>query len=129
MVPPEDLPSDVQRFILQSIDSVPHLEALLLVWRQPGPSWTEKSLAHWLYVDASTARAIVQDLLQAGWIKRPADNPDVFGFDPSWDPAGAFMRQLATTYRDQLVRVATLIHSKPPAALRQFAKAFELKRD
>ena len=39
------------------------------------------------------------------------------------------MRTLSETYRRQLVRVATLIHSNASAAVRDFADAFNLKKD
>jgi hypothetical protein len=33
------------------------------------------------------------------------------------------------TYRRELVRISSMIHSKPSPAVRQFARAFRLKKD
>ena len=32
-------------------------------------------------------------------------------------------------YRKELIRISRLIHSKPPAAVREFAKAFRFKKE
>ena len=123
-----DIPDDVRKFVLGAIDSVPHLEALLLFWeRRPG-HWTERQLARTLFVDATATRRIIGTLLRRGWIK-PCASGAGFEFDHSWDPDGAFMPRLADTYRTRLVRVATLIHSNASSAIRDFAKAFDLKKD
>src|SRR5690349_22336612 len=110
MCPPEELPSDVRQFILEKIDSVPHLEALLLIWGRSEVAWTDEKLAQQLYVQPALAKRIAQALIRRGWLKKA--NPDgTFSFDSSWDPQGKFMELLALTYRRQLVAVATLIHT------------------
>jgi hypothetical protein len=37
--------------------------------------------------------------------------------------------EVARTYRANLTRIATFIHEKPPASLKEFARAFSLKKD
>ena len=39
------------------------------------------------------------------------------------------MAAVDTTYRRELIRVSRLIHSKPSAAVREFARAFRLKKE
>ena len=124
----DDIPDDVRQFILGAIDSVPHLEALLLFWERRDGHWTERQLARTLFVDATATGRIIGTLLRRGWI-RPCASGAGFEFDRSWDPGDAFMQKLARTYRTRLVRVATLIHSNASSAIRDFAKAFDLKKD
>jgi Mn-dependent DtxR family transcriptional regulator len=124
----EDIPPEISEFILEKIDSVPHLEALLLLWRDPLRVWTEESLAHSLYVTPSTARRIVQGLARRNWLK----NSEVSGgflYDGSWDAGGIFMARLSNTYSRHLVRIATLIHANASAAVREFADAFQWKKE
>ena len=39
------------------------------------------------------------------------------------------LKQVEATYRRELVRVANMIHSKAPAAVREFARAFRFTKD
>ena len=45
----EQLPDDVQRFIIEHINSVEQLEALLLVRSDPARVWTTEEVSHALY--------------------------------------------------------------------------------
>ena len=128
MTSDDDIPADVRQFILGAIDSVPHLEALLLFWERVPDQWTEQQMSRTLFIDADTTSRIIRTLLRRGWIKAGA-SADTFQFDHSWDPSGAFMQKLAYTYRTRLVRVATLIHANASSAVRDFARAFDLKKD
>jgi hypothetical protein len=128
MCPPEELPPEVRQFILEKIDSVPHLEALLLVWGRPEVPWTDETLAQQLYLQPAIARRISQALMRRGWLKK-AEPDNAFSFDSRWDPDGKFMQLLALTYRRQLVNVATLIHANASAGVREFADAFNLKKE
>lgn len=44
---------DAYEFIRQSIDSVPHLEALMLLWNSRPAGWTPEELATRLYIPYS----------------------------------------------------------------------------
>jgi hypothetical protein len=123
----DDLPPDVLRFLDQSIDSVPHLEALLILWENATEAFTAEQLAARLYVTSDAAARIGHDLTQRG-LAGPAGEGR-WKFDPAWDPDGERMNRLATTYRRELIRVATLIHSKASPSVRAFARAFDLKKD
>lgn len=116
---------EVDRFIVEQIDSVPHLEALLLLWRNRPRPWPVEDLARSLYLQTEAAQALVHDLQQRGLA--------VFASDCwSWNEHSshaALMEQLDNTYRRELVRVSSMIHSKASPAVRQFARAFRLKKD
>src|SRR5262245_17865723 len=107
---PDDIPEPVLRFILNHIDSVPHLETLLLVWEQPTRSWTATEVAERLYVSGDKAVALLMDLSRRGFIS--AGGQHHFRYDPHWDSGGALMQAVADSYRRHLVRMANLIHSK-----------------
>jgi hypothetical protein len=52
-----------------------------------------------------------------------------YAYDSAWEPEEGFMERVAATYRRNLIRVTTLIHSKAPAAVLEFARAFEPRKD
>jgi hypothetical protein len=128
VTPLDPLSDDVRQFLLEQIDSVSQLEALLLTWEHRSTSWDAETLAAALYVEQAKAKSIIASMVMRGWLARDAAGPDKVSFDSSWDPEGRFMQTLAATYRKHLVRVATLIHSRASAGVRDFAKAFDLKK-
>src|SRR5262245_21505098 len=139
----QELPADVLRFILDRIDSVPHLEALLLLWESGGKPWTEAEVANRVYVRGDTAHGVLEKLVQRGLVREeraPASSSTstpvgatssgtFFVYDPSWDPGEVLMPRVAATYRRHLVKVANVIHEKAPSSVEEFAKAFQLKKD
>jgi DNA-binding IclR family transcriptional regulator len=122
-----EIPEPVLRFILDHIDSVPHLETLLLLWENPARGWHAAEVAERLYVTPDSARNVLADLARRGFIAADPDSGQTFRYDPGWDAEGELMRAVADNYRRRLVRMANLIHSKASAAVRDFARAFQFK--
>lgn len=115
----------VDQFILDEIDSVPHLEALLLLWNSRPKQWSLAEMAHDLYVSTEGAQGILLDLKQRGLVRT---HSDIFSYDP--DPArDQLIAAVDRTYRRELVRVSRMIHSKASSAVREFARAFKFKKD
>ncbi len=124
---PDDIPEPVLRFVRDRIDSVPHLEALLLLWSSADQDWTDEEIAHRIYVSRDSARTLLQDLARHQLIAPQPGGAIRYRYDPRWDESGELMGQVAQTYRRQLIRVATLIHEKASPAVRDFARAFDFK--
>jgi len=116
---------DVDQFILNEIDTVPHLEALLLLWNGQPQEWSFEAMANALYVEVDIARPIIADLERRGFVTL-TDNGHFLYRSTDRD---SLIEQVEKTYRREIVRIANLIHSKPAASLREFARAFRLKRD
>lgn len=123
---PGEIDPEVTRFVLEHLDSVSHLEALLLMW-QSGSTWTVGQLAARLYVSEAKARSILDDLRRRNFIAADSDN--AFSFDRQWDPQSRMMMLLGDAHRKQLIQITTLIHSKGSASVREFARAFQLKKE
>lgn len=123
----EEIPEDVLRFVLEQIDSVPHLEALLIFWSNAAQTFSVEKIAAELYISPDVAAGILQGLLRRKLI-RVADPPPRYAYDGEWDTTD-LMSRVASTYRTRLVRVATLIHSKSSQSVRDFARAFVFKKD
>lgn len=122
-----NIPADVRRFLLAVIESVPHLEALLLLRADPARSWDAHALAARLYVDEGAASRLLADLRNhqlteqdtAGQWRFDADNPERAGT----------VDRLAEVYSRHVVEVAELIHSKSDRKAQRFADAFRWRKE
>jgi hypothetical protein len=123
-----DPEQELVQFIVDYLDTVPHLEALLLMWQNPSTAWTAELLAARIYVSHPVARGILEDFRRHGALQGSAAEA-IYAFDPSWDTQRQLIPRLAELYRRQLVQVTKLIHSKGSSSVREFARAFQLKKD
>jgi hypothetical protein len=111
MTSPE-IPARVLQFLAERIDTVPQLEALLLLWENPQRLWSEEDLAGRIYVGRQVAATILQSL-QRKQLATAEPAPDVrYRYNPQWDPSGELMPEVAASYRRHLVPLATFIHSR-----------------
>ena len=120
--------NDVDQFVENHIDTVPHLEAFLLLWNTYPKEWSIKDMAEGLFVTPESAKKILEDLTRQSLVVMIPKTPEVFRYKT--EPGREELVTLVDgAYRRELIRISTLIHSKPSAAVREFAKAFRLKRD
>jgi DNA-binding MurR/RpiR family transcriptional regulator len=120
----------VYEFILDNIDSVPHLEALLLLWNSRPQKWCAEEVAKRLYVDPSIAQNLLDDLSRAGLIVALAPSPErQYHYESKASPSDALIEAVDSAYRRQVVRISTLIHSKASSAVRDFARAFRFTKE
>jgi DNA-binding IclR family transcriptional regulator len=122
----DPLPDHVLRFLVDRIESVPHLEALLLLWQSPERGWSLEEIATRVYVSPDAAAKLLLDLARHGMVKNEAA---AWRYATDWEEGKRLMPDVASTYARQLVRVAQLIHSKASLGVREFARAFQLKKD
>jgi len=125
------IPEDIRRFVLTSIPSVPHLEALLLLRSDPDQAWTSASLAARLYVSDKAAHALLVDLCESGMSAPRTGSGGAI--DYRYAPGSAQLRatidQLADLYARHLLDITHLIHSKLERKAQQFADAFKWRKD
>lgn len=125
-LPPE---MDPYEFILENIDSVPHLEALMLLWNSRPAGWTLDELASRLYVPMQKAADILYDLLRVELIAKSDETPVRYRYLAASADQDRLMTQVDAVYRRDLVRISTMIHSKASPAIRDFARAFRFKKE
>jgi len=119
----------VDQFIIEQIDSVPHLEALLLIWRTRPKEWSVTEMAKALYVPSEVAERVLNDLAQRELVARVSEHPNTFRYDSTSAERDALLYNVNDTYRRELVRISGMIHSKAGVAVRDFARAFRFKKD
>jgi hypothetical protein len=130
MSPSEQRPSraEVDRFILESVDSVPHLEALLLLWQNRSEGWAVDDVAKRLWIERERTRSILLDLTQSQFLTTISGELDRFKYrsNPNND---SILRAVADVYRQDMIRISTMIHAKPSSAIRAFARAFRFTKE
>ena len=126
----EHISHDVDHFLRNQIDTVPHLEALLLLWNSRPKPWSAEDMAKGLFVASETAKEILDDLARQRLIAAEAVSGafESYRYEPEPD-RDQLIASVDSTYRRQMIRVSRLIHSKPSAAIREFARAFRLKKE
>lgn len=124
----EIIPEDIARFILEKIDSVAQLEALLLLRNNPETAWSVRSLAARLYISEEQTLGVLSALRDRGFA---STNPDssLYRYQPSSLDLKTMLDRLAQIYAKHLVPVTNLIHSKPKTRIQEFADAFRLRKD
>jgi hypothetical protein len=118
---------EVLRFLLERFETVPHLEAALLIWQNQTMAWTAEFLAGRIYVSAATGREILEDLCRAGLLRKTVGHE--YLYEPAWDTKLNMLPRVADLYRRQLVRVTKLIHTQGSSSVREFARAFQIKKE
>ncbi|MGH9497911.1 MAG: hypothetical protein ACRD3L_02100 [Terriglobales bacterium] len=128
MADEKEINNQIDQFVLDEIDSVPHLEALLLLWAARPREWSPKTMAKALYVDADFAGRILKDLSHRNLAAGPSGTIEGYTYNSTEERDG-LVRALDAVYRREIVRISTLIHSKGSPAMREFAKAFRFTKD
>jgi hypothetical protein len=123
------IPNDVKQFILERIDSIAQLEALLLLRGSPNEEWGAQKVAKRLYISEQEATSLLARLGAEGLIAFSNDKPPLCRYQPDSDDLAQVVDRLAETYTKHLVPVTNLVHSKPRTRVREFADAFNLRKD
>jgi hypothetical protein len=122
----EDLiPEDVREFVIKHIDSITHLEALLLLRGNPDEYWTANSTAGRLYISEHETAIVLARLCSLGFL---ATEDQVFRYACRDSELENMVARLETLYARHLIPVTNLIHTKP-SRIREFADAFKLRKD
>ncbi len=120
---------DVYEFVLENIDSVPHLEALILLWNSRPVWWTSEELASRLYVPLEKVNHLLRDLARMQLVAESQSSPLKYSYLPKSEEQNDLLVSLDEAYRKDLVRISTLIHSKTSSGVREFARAFRLRQE
>jgi hypothetical protein len=125
---PSDIPAAVLSFIEERIDSVPQLETLLMMKDEPQRVWIAADVAARTYVPLAEAARVLEALHRRALIM-PVQTGEGFSAALGDGRQRELIDEVARTYRANLTRVATIIHEKPPASVKEFARAFDLTKD
>jgi hypothetical protein len=123
------LPDDVKAFLLRYIDSIAHLEALLLLRANAELAWSAETLAKRLYTPVQETAEILARLCADGFLAAQGSAPLLYQYHcPSREQAH-MVEQVAVFYAHYLIPITHLIHAKPRTRVQAFADAFKLRKD
>lgn len=125
----QNIPDDVRRFILTSIPSVPHLEALLLLRNEPSTSWEAKDVARRLYLSDKAADSLLSELHDAGLLHCEGSDTVRYRYGPDVEALCEIIDRLVNIYARHLVEVTNLIHSATSKKAQLFADAFKWRKE
>jgi len=116
----------IYNFIRDEIDTIPHLEALLLTWRDQSRQWSVLEIAKELYVPEEVAHNVLQGLHRRGLLAAEGER---YRYASRFIQRDRLIEALDATYRHELVPISRLIHSKGTGAIRDFADAFRFTKN
>jgi hypothetical protein len=123
-MPLDAIPDEVRSFISRYIDSIAELEALLLLHRECAAPWQPADVGVRLYIPEAAALDVLSKLARDGVITHDSAG---YRYRPDAELA-ALVDKVEETYRQQLIPMTHLVHSKP-GRIREFANAFKLRKD
>ncbi|HEV8444097.1 MAG TPA: hypothetical protein VGQ27_11485 [Steroidobacteraceae bacterium] len=128
MAEEHEIPERVLRFIGENIDDVPQLETLLIMSETPERHWRVAEIAARNYISEQRAESVLGTLARRGLVS--ADEAHLhFRFAPGLPETRSLVAEVSVVYQANLARIATFIHSKPSASIKEFARAFDFKKD
>lgn len=123
-----EIPIPVRRFLEENIDTVPQLETLLMMHEKPDRDWSIADVASRNYITELRATDTLHALLRRRLVVAD-ESTRTFRFNPASEDIRALVAELAIYYQRMLSAVTELIHAKPSASIKEFARAFDLKKD
>jgi hypothetical protein len=123
------IPDEIKQFILNNIDSIAQLEALLLLRKDPQLDWTIDAVAKGLYISEQETSILLRRLCAGGFLITTAEKPAAYRYHTNSNELGQMVDRLAELYSKYLIPVTNLIHSKPQTRVREFADAFKLRKE
>lgn len=125
----DEIPTHVQRFIVEQVRSVVELELLLLMQAAPDRAWTAAELAGELRVAQAWAERELDDLTQRGIVVSGPGPDRNFRYQPRSREIDATIRELARVYSERRVTVTQMIFTAPADPIQIFSDAFRLRKD
>lgn len=129
MMEEEQVRKAVDEFIAEQIDTVPHLEALMILWNSRPKEWTVPEMAKALYISDDAARTLLQDLSRRDLAVQMSAPVETYSYQSISEEQDALLRSVDAIYRREVVRISTIIHAKAPSSVREFARAFRFIKE
>jgi hypothetical protein len=123
------IPEDVAQFIIEKIDSVAQMEALLLLRDNAEQQWNAADVAKRLYIDDEQAGKVLARLQEEKLLVLEPSKPFFYRYHPGSPALSEIVDRVAQFYSKHLVPITNLIHSKPKSRVQEFADAFKFRKD
>ncbi len=101
----------------------------MLFWNSRPVGWTGEEMASRLYVLPDQVALILRDLTRMQLVQELPASPTKFSYFSRSPEQDDLMQRVDEAYRRDLVRISTMVHSKASSSVREFARAFRLRKE
>ncbi len=124
------IPEAVRRFLLMNIDSIAEWEGLLLLRAHPNKAWSAHEASRNLYISEDAAAVLLAALVARG-MAAAKNLPDgkIYKYKPASSELARMIDEAADLYRQYLIPITQIIHSKGRSRIQEFADSFRLRKD
>lgn len=126
---PDRIPEEVQRFLVDHIDSIAELEAVLILREHRDQSWPCGLVADRIYSSEEVTGGLLVKLANRGFLTADGTTPGSFRYAPRSQEMARLLDQLAEVYAKYLVPVTDLVHKKSRRNIQGIAEAFKFKKE
>lgn len=120
---------DIRRYVLTRVPSVPYMEAILLLREKKDDGWEAAQVARRLYLSEAQADLLLQQLRNDGVVKLRQGKTNAYYYAPVSMELRELMERVVLAYRQNLVAISTLIHSRAGGKAQLLAEAFVWRKD
>lgn len=126
-MPTSRLPIDIKNFLNDNIDSVTHLEVLLMLYKESDTEWNAASVAKELRTNESSAGNYLSHLAAKNLLL--SRETKFYQYKPGTPELTELIPRLCDLYKEMPVAIVTCIFEKPKDKLKDLSDAFRLKKD
>ena len=119
----------LDKFIASEINSLEQLEILLLLSGTPKQWWTVRSVYEIIKSSLQSVQDRLNEMTESGILVKEGDIDARYQFGLTEGSNLDSINELREAYKQRPVKVVQAIYSKPPDAVKEFAKAFRLRKD
>jgi hypothetical protein len=120
------VPEAVRKLIDERIDSIPELEALLLLRQHRSQAWSADEAGQRLFLSTTDSKHVLSVLTERGLLARTLQR---YQYAPESHELEADVTLLAETYSKHLIAVTNIVHAKPSPGTRFFSQSFRFRKD
>jgi hypothetical protein len=121
---------ELDKYFAAEIQSLEHLEILLLLSGNPHKWWTAKGVYDVIKSSLPSVEGRLRDMTERGILKKEVDSETRYQFSPADEGIWRLVSELREAYKERPVKVVQAIYSaKAPDGVQEFARAFRLRKD
>jgi hypothetical protein len=126
---PNGFSHELRQFVEYNIESVPQLEALLLLRKEPDRAWSAIDIAKALYIQEEASTALLVDFVRREFANYSTSDATKIIYRARDQTTDRLIDELQAAYQDRRVAVISLIYSKPLNKVQTFADAFRFGKE
>lgn len=123
------IPEDVKQFLLKNIDSIAQWESLLLMRANPQKEWSAAMLAQNIYTSEQEMAHLLAQLVARDMLVAVGTQPILYRYQSKPPALEQMIGRAAELYKQYLIPITHIIHSKPKNHMQEFADAFKIRKD